>query len=184
MLGTEHDRVDANRSVLLVVLDGHLRFAIGTKVQHLFALFADTRQGINERVSEVKRQRHIVIGLVCRKTEHHSLVSCALLFRYLTAHTHIDIRGLCMQGGEDAATLCLELILRFGVTYLSDSLTSDLLDIHPSFATHLTGNHHLSGGTQRLASYVCLRILSQHIIQNSVRNLVAHFIGVSFRHRF
>ena len=89
-----------------------------------------------------------------------------------------------MQGGEDTATLCLELILRFGVTYLSNRLTSDLLDVNPSFATHLTGNHHLSGGTQRLASYVCLRILSQHIIQNSVRNLVAHFIGVSFRHRF
>ena len=67
---------------------------------------------------------------------------------------------------------------------LTKTSVSNLLEVNPSFATHLTGNHHLSGGTQRLASYVCLRILSQHIIQNSVRNLVAHFIGVSFRHRF
>ena len=133
---------------------------------------------------QVECERHVVIGLVGSIAEHHTLVSGTLLFGVGTAHTHIDVLTLGVQRGQNTATLRLELVLGFGITDIGDRLADDLLDVHPSVTTHLAGNDDLTGSTKGLAGYVSLRILCQHVIQNSVRNLVAYFVRVSFGHRF
>ena len=133
---------------------------------------------------EVQRQGHKIIRLVGRITEHHALVTGTLLLRNRTTNPLVDVLTLRVQRGQDTATLRFELILRLGVTDLRNRLTNDFLDIHPSVATHFTGNHYLTGCTQGLAGYVCLRVLRNHIVQDRVRNLVRHLVRVSFRHRF
>ena len=97
MLRTQHDRVNTNRLVLLIILDGDLRFAVRTKIGHLLTFLADTRECIDQRVRQIQRQRHVVIRLVRRVTEHHALVTRSLLLRVGTTHTHVDIGRLRMQ---------------------------------------------------------------------------------------
>ena len=159
MLRTQHDRIDTNRLVLLIKLDGDLRFAVRTKISHLLSFLADTRECIDQRVRQIQSQRHVVIRLVRRVTEHHALVTRSLLLRVGTTHTHVDIGRLRMQRRQYTATLRFELILRFCVTDIGDRLTGDLLYIYPSFATHLSGDHHLSRRAERLACYVCRSVL-------------------------
>ena len=135
---------------------------------------------------KVQRQRHVVLRLCRRIAEHHPLVARALLtdvLRALPVHAARDIRALLMQRREDTATLCLELIRCLRVTDTRYRLTSHALHIHIFLTRNLTGNNHLTGRYHRLARHMRIGVLCQEIVENSVADLVCHFVGVSFRHR-
>ena len=135
-------------------------------------------------MGQVERQGHVVVGLVRGVTEHHTLVAGTLLLLRSTAHAHIDIGRLRMQGRQYAATLGLKLILGLGVSDLADRVARDLLHVYVVLAGDLTRYHNLTRRTHRLAGHVRILVQRKNIVQNRIRYLVTHFVRVSFRHRF
>ena len=78
VLGGEHHGVDADGTVLVVVLDGDLGLAVGTQVGER-AVLADLGQPLGEPVRDRDRQRHQLGGVVGGVAEHQALVAGALL---------------------------------------------------------------------------------------------------------
>ena len=159
VLRREHDGIYTNGMILFVIFNGDLRLAIRTQIGHLLTFLADTGERIHQGVRQIQRQRHVVIRLVRRIAEHHSLITGALFLGISATHALIDIGGLSMKSRENTATLRFKFILGLGVADVRDGFTSNGLNVCPTFATHLAGNYHLTGSTQSLAGHMSLRVL-------------------------
>ena len=77
MLGRHHDGVDADRAVLVVVLDGDLGLAVGAQVGQR-AVLAHRAEPLGQPVGDRDRQRHQLRGVVAGVAEHQPLVAGAL----------------------------------------------------------------------------------------------------------
>ncbi len=132
---------------------------------------------------EDKCCRHIFACLVASIAKHDALVTGTLLLFGLTDNTLVDVARLLVNGRNHTTRIAIETILTLGITNAIDDSASHLLHIDVCFGTHLTGNHNQSCGTKCLASYLCLVVVTQKFIENSVGNLVGNFIGMSLRNR-
>ena len=187
MLCGDDDGVNAHGFALLVVLDSNLALGIGTEIGHLLALFTDARKGEDEGVRKVEGEGHVVLGLVGCISEHHALVARSLLagvLRALPVHAAGDVGTLLVEGGEDAATLRFELVCRLGVTDVRNGLPRNALHVHIVAACNLARHDDLPRGDKRFARHVGVRVLCKEVVEDGVTDLVRHFVGVSFRHRF
>ncbi len=135
-------------------------------------------------MAEVKRQRHIVGGLVAGISEHHALVACALILRIGALHAAVDVGALFMKGRQHATGFGLEFQFAAVVAYIFDHLTGHLLKINVCVALHLPGYGHMAGGHKSLAGNLGVGIVGEKFVEDGVADLVGNFIGVSFRHRF
>ncbi len=180
VLRRDDNGINTHRLVLVVILDSHLTLGIGAQVGHLRALLADMGQCINYGVRHVEREGHVVLRFHRGVTEHHALVARTLRHLRRTAHAHIDVRRLRVNSRQDTTALRLKLILRLGITNLTNGITHHLLDIHIAAARHLTGHYHLTRGNQRLTRHMAASVLRQEIVQHSVTNLVRYFVRVPF----
>ena len=112
VLGGEHDGVDADRAVVVVVLDGDLGLAVGTQVGQR-AVLADLGEPLGEPVGDHDRQRHQLGGVVAGVAEHQALVAGALLVELVDGAADAvlvavvdalgDVGGLRADGDLDAA---------------------------------------------------------------------------------
>ena len=103
VLSGQHNSVNALRPVLIVIFNGHLALGIRTQIGHLTSLAPNISQGTQQVVCKVKAQGNVVLRLVGGIAEHHTLISCSLLFRILTVHTAVDVIALLMYGAQHTA---------------------------------------------------------------------------------
>ena len=133
---------------------------------------------------EVEGERHIVFSLICGITKHHSLVASTLIHRVFTFHATIDVRTLFMNGTQHATRVTFKHILTLGIANTFNHLASHEWHVDISLGFHFASQHHLSCGHQRFAGHLGVRVISQQFVENGVRDLIRHFVWVSFRHRF
>ena len=180
MLGRQHDGVDSQRLALIAVFDGNLALGIGSQVSHHLALFADTSKFQQEDMCQRDGQRHVFTCLIAGIAEHHALVAGTLLLLFLSADPLIDVAALAVDGREYGARFSLELVLAFGVTYFLDDVADGLLNVDPPVAGHLAAHNGKTGGHHRLAGHMTLRVAAEEFIEQSIGNLVGHFVGMAF----
>ena len=158
VLGGEHDGVDADRTVVGVVLDGDLGLAVGTQVLQRPVL-ADLGEPLGEPVRDDDRQRHQLVGVVAGVAEHQALVAGALLVERvdragaaLVAGVDAlgDVAGLAADRHHDAAGVAVEALQRGVVADLEDPLADELRDVDVAGGVHLAGHDDQAGGEQRL----------------------------------
>ena len=114
MLRGHQHRVKTNGSIMLIIFNGHLGFAIGTQMRH-FAILTNLSKTVSQAMSQINRQWHQHIGLVARIAEHHALIAGALRlitllarclrlrFATQTSHTLVNLRALLGQRNGHAA---------------------------------------------------------------------------------
>ena len=195
MLRGDQHGIETDRTIVVVIFDGHLSFAVRSQVRHFTAL-AHFGQTMGQAVGQIDRQRHEHVGLIAGVAEHHALVAGSLrlialfaggrglLLTVETCHTLVDFGALLGQGDHHAAGVGIEADPGTGVTDVPDHGTHDVLDVAISLAGHLAEHEELSGGSAGFHGHMRLRILTQHIVENRIGNLIADLVRMSFRHRF
>ena len=185
MLRAHHDGVDADGTMrLAVILDSHLALGVGTKVAHQLALAADLRQFVHDEVRQVKRQRHVRLGLVAGIAEHHALVARTLFLGICALHATVDVAALLVQRTEHATGRAVKHQLAAVIANLVDDIASRLHQVDVCLTFHLAGDNHLAGSDKRLAGNLRLRVVGEELVQDGVTNLVGNLVGMPFRYRF
>jgi len=103
VLSRYDDGLNAHGVVVFVVFDSYLALRVGTEVCHELAFATDGSEFHDERVAESECQGDVEGSFVCCVTEHHALVTGALLCFVFAFHTAIDVGALFVESGEDAA---------------------------------------------------------------------------------
>ena len=182
-----------HRFVPFIIFDGYLRFGVGTQIRshlpfaqigHCRSLPADNGQLGKQQVRQIERQRHIIIRLIASIPEHHTLISRPLTHRFGALHAPIDIGRLLVYGRKNTARVGIELIRTFIISDTVNHSAGNLHQIDISIRFNLACQYDLTGRYKGFACNFRVRVIRQKLVEQSVRYLVGHFIGVSFRHRF
>ena len=191
MLCRNDDGVDADRFAVFI-FDSDLGLAIRTEVRER-AVFADFCQAACQAVRQGNRQGHIVVRFVRSIAEHHALVAgtdgvelirvAFLLFESII-DAHSDVRRLFVQGDEDAAGVAVKAVFSTGVADVTDRFADNMRNIDVAGRGNFTYNMYHAGRYQCFAGNAGVFIFCKNGIQNAVRNLVSHFIGMAFRYGF
>ena len=183
VLGRYDDGDNALRHTLVAIFHRHLALGVGAEIGHLLTLLADVCQRPHDKVSEIERDGHIVGRLIAGVAEHHSLVAGTLRLLVLAADAPIDILALLVNGSQNTTRLRVKLILSLIVANTVDGLAGHGLQIDILRGAHLAHDHHLSRCVESLDGAMCLVVIGQKLVEQSVANLVRYFIGMSFRDR-
>ena len=191
VLGGDDHGIHPDGAVVLVILHGDLALAVGTHVGQQAAL-ANLRHAQAQLLGQGQRQGHQLRCLVAGVTEHHALVSravgqlavCAGLALQRFVHAQGDVRGLFVDGGDDAAGIAVKAVLATVIADLPHHFPGDLGDIHIAGGGDLAHHMDEAGAGCGLAGHAAHGILGQDGIQDGVGNLIADLVGMSFRHRF
>ena len=126
-----YDSVHPQRPVVVAVLDGELGLGVRAEVGHGGGcLPADLRQLYQGYVGQCEWQGHVFLGIVAGVAEHHALVAGTLLLLLFTDYTPVDVGGLLVHCGEDAAGFGVEHVVGLGVADLLYHAAGHVLDIH------------------------------------------------------
>ena len=175
------DHVAHRHRLAVLVLDGDLRLRVGTQERVLLrVLLADLRQVLDEMMRERDRQRHELGRLVAGEAEHQALVAGALVREVglATRHALADVGRLAVDGGEHGAGVVVEAHLRRRVADLLDRLARDLVVGDLGVGRDLAGEHDHAGLAERLAGDAGLRVLAEDLVDDGVRDQIAHLVGV------
>jgi len=170
------DGVDPDGPVPFV-LDRHLRLGVGAEPGELLRT-AQILEPPHDAVREHDRQRHQLGRLIGGVAEHDPLVARPLLQRVGTVDSLGDVRRLLIDGGDDPARLPLEVVVGVLVADVADRLADHARDVHVGVGVDLPGNHHQAGGHERLARHVALPVERDDRVEDGVRDLVGHLVGV------
>jgi hypothetical protein len=174
VLRRHDDRVDALRRASFI-LEGHLRFGIGTQIRHQpRLLLPDVRETLHELVRIQNRHGHEFRGRVGRIAEHDALVA-----RAAGLHAAEDVGRLLMNMRGDAAGIRVETVFRIGVADFTHGLAHDFLYIDVRRRGNLAAHEHEARGGEAFAGDARLRIVGEDAVEHRVGNLIAHLIGVS-----
>ena len=133
---------------------------------------------------EVECERHQVGRFVNGIAEHHALVAGALLLGSGANHALIDVAALLVNGREHTARCSVELILSLVIANAINHSAGHVHEVDVSLRAHLASNHNLTGCNQCFDSHLRLAVVGEQFVEHSVGNLVSHFVGMTFRHRF
>ena len=192
MLSGDNHGVHAFWGVVLVVLDGHLSLAVGTQIGQS-AVLAHLGQLDGQLLSHRDGQGHQLRGLGTGIAEHHALIAGTVVqtvvlltnagFQALI-HTLSDVGGLLINGGDDSAGVAVKAELGTVIADLANYLTGYLGDVHIAGGADLAHNVDKTGGDSGLTGYAGHLVFSEDSIQNSVRDLVTDFVGMSLSYGF
>ena len=174
VLRRDDDGVDANRPAG-VVLDRHLRLAVGPEVVH-HTVTPGAGQALPELVRQHDRHRHQLVGFRARVAEHEPLVACAA-----GVHAHRNVGRLPVDRGQHGTGFGVETIRRVGVADFLDGLADDLLEIDVAAGRDLTGDQRQARRDERLAGHAGSGVLREDGVENRVGNLVGDLVRVPFR---
>ena len=135
-------------------------------------------------MAQVQRQRHVVICFPARIAEHHSLVAGTLLFGGSALNTLVDVWTLLVNGAEHTTAGGIKHVFTLRVANAVDRIPRNLLDVEVSLTLHLTGEDDLTSGHQCLTRNLGLWVKSKEVVNQRIRNLICHLIGVSFANGF
>ncbi len=191
VLGRDQHRAELGRLAVDVV-EGHLGLAVGPQVGH-GARPTDLAQPLGEAVGGVDRQRHEDVGLAAGVAEHHALVARALIVDGVAggAGTHLfalvdalgDVDRLLVDRDHDAAGAAVEAVGLLVVADPGDRVAYDAGDVDIRGGRDLTGDDGEAGGDEGLASHPAGGVLLQQGVEDRVRDLVGHLVGMTFGDR-
>jgi hypothetical protein len=95
-----------------------------------------------------------------------------------------DVVGLLVVAHHDRAALVIDAVLGVVVADALDGVTRHLDVVHMCVGGDLTSQHHQTGVGQGFGRNAAAWVLFEDGIQNGVRDLVSHFVGVTFRDGF
>ena len=170
--------------MVVIVLNGHLAFAVWAQVVHLVAFPAQFSQNTQQPVTQIQWQRHKVIRLAASIAKHHALVTRSLLFWSCSLNALVDVWTLLVNRTQNTTTGGIKHVLTLGVADALNGVPSDLLHVNVGLAFHLSSQNHLTGGHQGFTSHFGLGVESEKMINQRIRNLIGHLIGVPFTDRF
>ena len=181
VLGAHYNGMHTHRMMVRGELDGELRLGVRPQVRHhLRLVVAYIRQDLQQAVGERKGEGHVVFGVTAGVAEHHALVAGALLLLNGTDYAAVDVGALLVDGADDAAAGSVETVFGLGVAYAGDGAPNCLVDIHVGIVgADLASNDHQSGGAESLAGNFGIGVLGEEFVQDSVGNLIGHFVGVA-----
>ena len=158
VLGGDDDGIDADRSPV-AVFDGHLRFAVGTDPgKDLF--LAHFGQPARQSVRQHDRHRHELGGLVGGIAEHQALVA-----RAARIHTHGDVAGLLVDGGQDRAGMEVESPGGVAIADVLDDLADDVGNFDIGFGGDFAGDKGDAGGEDGLTGHAAVLVLGDDGVQ-------------------
>ena len=135
----------------------------------------------------VNRRRHQHVGLIRSKTKHQTLVPRALVGFIGLVGTERNVRRLLTNGIDDRTGVAIEAHVGGVKTDVQHGFTNDFLQLaggHVTRRCDLSCHHHHAGFDKRLNGDPRIGVFGQVGIQNGIGNLIRHFVGVPFRHRF
>ena len=189
MLRGDDDRPDALGHAALV-LDRDLGLAVGAEVRQLAGL-ADLGEAARHPMGEGDRQRHQLRRLAAGEPEHHPLVAGTELVRgRIVADLERrvdalgDVRRLALDRDQRAAGLVVEAVVGSGIADVADGVADDLLEVDVGVRRDLAEDDHEAGRRRRLAGDAGVRIVADDRVEDGVRDLVAHLVGMAFGDRF
>ena len=193
VLGGDDNRLETDRLIVLIVLDGNLRLAVCAEIRKRTVL-AHLGQPAGQLVCEIDGIRHVFRRLVGGIAEHHALIAGAdrldLRIGHLVlsrlkglVHAHRDIRRLLIQRDKDRAGVRIEAFAGIVIADLPDRIADNLLIIYNSLGRDLAGHQDKTCAGSSLACHTAHGILCHAGIQNRIGYSIADFVGMSFCHR-
>ena len=156
---------------------GDLGFAVGTQ-EIDDALLANFRKALSEPMRQLNRHGHQFGRLVAGKTEHQALVAGAACI-----HAHGDVGRLLLNGGDYAAGLGIEAVLRSRIANIADDVAGEVGEVNIGRGGNFTGDDDEAGGDERLAGYAALGVVRQYGVKDGVGNLVGYLVRVALGDR-
>ena len=190
----EISAVTGERACRAVVLERHLRLAVGAQVRHGAGL-AHLGELLGHAVRQPDRQRHEVGGVVAGVAEHHPLVAGALAVDDVLAAAAAaqllalvdalgDVAALLVDRDDHTAGVAVEAVQRVVVADAVDDLASELGDVDVGAGRDLAGDDAQTGREQRLAGDTTVRILGEDRVEDRVADLIGHLVGMTLGDAF
>ncbi len=95
-------------------------------------------------------------------------------------HTLRDVVALLVIAHHDGTAFVVDAVLGVVVADALDGVAGDLDVIHMGIGGDFTGQHDQTGVGQGFSGDAAAGVLLKNGIQNRIRNLVCHFVGVAF----
>ena len=184
VLSRNQHRIQTLRHTLRIVFNSYLRFTIRTKMRHR-TVFTNLRKPLRQTVGKIYWQWHIRISFVTCVAKHYTLIprtlsSITLLTRGFTfansiqaSNTLVNFGALLSQRNHNTARIRVKTNHRTRIPNVTNHATHNARNIGINFAANLTKYHKLSNGRAHFYRNMRMLILSKHVIQNSVSNLIA-----------
>ena len=174
----------------IFVFERHLSFSVWTQVWNR-TRFTNFGKFFGHAVCEPNRQWHQFGCLVTRVTKHHSLVAGALAIEFVFAalaranffalvYALRNVRALFIDGNDDATGIAIETVQRVVVTNVFDYFASQLWNVDICRSGDLASYNTQTGSEKGFAGDSTLWVFRQNCVQDGIRNLVGHLVGVSF----
>ena len=194
VLRGQDNSIQPNRSALLVVFHRHLCLAVRPQIGER-AVLSDLCKAQGQLVRQCDGIRHELRRLIGGIAEHHTLITGSDGFDLTVVHlvlfglqrlvdTHGNIRGLFVDRCDHCTGVGVETIFSPGITDLPHCIPHDLLNIHISVGRDLSHDQHKSCGRTGLTRHAAHGILRHQRIQDRIRDLIAHFVRMTFCYRF
>ena len=189
MLCGQDDCIKADRRAFLIILHRYLCLAVRAQIRKC-SILSHLGKTAGQHMRHINRVRHVFFRLICRISEHHTLIACSdclqFFIRHLVffglqslVHSHGNISRLLVDGCNYTAGVTVKTVFSPVISNLTHCFTHNFLNIHIRMCGDLTHNHNKACRCCCLAGNAAHRILCKQSIQDSIGNLIAHFIRMS-----
>ena len=189
VLGGYDDRIHAD-GLFVLIFDGDLCLSVRAQIGQQ-SRAAHLCEAHGELLGKHGGERHQFGRLRDGVTEHHALIARADLIGNVSArlslhrgiHTKRNVRTLPVDGGDDGERI-VRKALPVGITDVLDRIAHDPGNIHIAVGGEFAHHQHHARRRTAFDRHAGVFVLGEHGVQHRVRDLVAHFIGMPFRHAF
>ena len=131
---------------------------------------------------EIDRFWHIFRKSVARSiSKHHSLISRTLFMIFSSINTLCNVRRLFVEIRFNNNIVRIESLTGTSISDFSNNFPNNVFNIDISFGRDFARNNNSVGCAHCFACDPTFFVLSETRIKNCIRNLIAHFVGMSFR---
>ena len=164
------------------IAHGDLAFGIGAQVGHA-AVLAQLGLALHQAVGVVDWRGHQLGGFVAGVAKHEALITRAGVEVVVRGVVYAlgDVIALLVIGHQHGAAFVVNAVLSVVVANALDGVTRHLDVIDMRVGGDLTGQHHQTGVAQGLGRHPGFGVLFEDCVQNSIRHLVGHLVGVALR---
>ena len=176
--------------LFVLVLDGDLRLSVRAQVRQQ-PRTAHLREAHGKLLRQNGGERHQFGRFRNGIAEHHALVArtdligdvSARLSLHRGVHAQRDVRTLAVNGGDNGEGI-VGKSLAVHVSDVLDRVAHDLGNVHIAVGGKLAHHEHHSRGGAAFDRHAGIFVLGEDGVQHRVRDLIAHLIGMTFRHAF
>ena len=184
VLGGQHHGVDAvGHAVHIAQRD--LALGIGAQKGQA-AVFAQLGLALHQAVCVINRGGHQLGRFVAGITKHQALVARAGIQMVVGRLVHAlgNVVGLLVVANHHRTAFVVDAVVGVVVADALDGVARHLDVVHMRVGGDFTGQHDQAGVGQGFSGHAAARVLFENCVQNRVRNLIGHLVGVTFRNGF